>query len=176
MTGRYLAAAALLAMLPAAACGSKDVRAVEDTSGEPADSWEAAAEAAPLYLVADRVLHDFGKVPIDGGTVETVYIVRNTAGAEVRLAAVYSSCMCTTALLEFPDGTTAGPFGMPGHELATTLDRTLAPQEQFVVRVRFDPAAHGPEGVGPTSRSVAIHTANGAMLRLDLRANVVAGG
>lgn len=174
MNRGYLAVAGLLAVL-AAACGHKETEAVDGAGGGAADAWEATAEAAPLYLVADRTVHEFGDVPIDGGVVETVYNVRNDAAEEVRLAAVYSSCMCTTAVLEFADGTSAGPFGMPGHELPTTIERTLAAGEQFRVRVQFDPAAHGPEGVGPTRRAVAIHTANGAMLQLDLTANVIEG-
>jgi len=99
--------------------------------------------------------------------------VKNSAAGVARLTEVYTSCMCTTVRLEFADSRVAGPFGMRGHDLPTTLARTLKPGEEFVALVTFDPAAHGPAGVGPVVRQVLLQTAERGRLLLTLRANVL---
>lgn len=128
----------------------------------------------PPRLEADRVSYDFGDIPIRGGTVSADFQLQNNSDAPVRLAAVYSSCMCTTALLA-GDGWREGPFGMPGHDLPTTLDREVAPGEAFELTMIFDPMAHGPDAVGPVRRAVAIHTADGGFMQLETSGNVIPG-
>ena len=59
--------------------------------------------------------------------------------------------MCTNAYFT-SDGEESGPFGMPGHGFVPGLGRKLKAGEKAVVRVVFDPAAHGPAGVGPVDR------------------------
>lgn len=136
-------------------------------------SAATAAPALPSVLEADHALHEFGDIPIDGGTLESSFVVRNTDAEPARIIATYTSCMCTTVTLTFPDGNTEGPFGMQGHELPVTLDRVLAAGEALTMRVRFDPLAHGPEATGPVQRAVAVHTDDDAALVVRLTANVV---
>lgn len=124
-------------------------------------------------LEADHVLHEFGSIPIDGGLVESSFVVTNTGDEPARIVATHTSCMCTTATLTFPDGTTEGPFGMEGHELPVTLDRVLGAGEAMTMRVRFDPAAHGPDATGPVQRGVAVQTDGHEALVVRLSANVV---
>lgn len=136
-----------------------------------------APEPEPIevsLLEADHLLHEFGDVPIGGGIVRASFVVTNPEPAPEDIVSVYTSCMCTTAELTFPDGSTEGPFGMPGHELPLTLDRALGSKEAVTVTVRFDPAAHGPAATGPVERKVALHTADGGTMILSLTANVVA--
>ncbi|GMR13970.1 MAG: hypothetical protein BMS9Abin29_2197 [Gemmatimonadota bacterium] len=124
-------------------------------------------------LSADRLEHDFGSVRIDGGKVTTRFKMKNGTAGATRLTELYSSCMCTSVRLEFADSRVAGPFGMRGHDLPTTLDRTLEPGEEFVASVTFDPAAHGPAGVGAVTRQVMFQTAERGSLVLTVRANVL---
>ncbi len=125
-------------------------------------------------LKADRLSHDFGSIPINGGNVETVFRISNTGSRPLRLVAIYTSCGCTTAVIDFADGSRAGPFGMPGHAGAQTqIDRAVNAGEDFSVRVAFDPAAHGPGGLGKITRVVTIHTADGSAAELVIAANVV---
>ena len=64
--------------------------------------------------------------------------------------------MCTTAFL-LKDGEEIGPFGMAGHSgVRGNANLTVNPGEEAVVRVVFDPAAHGPAGVGPIERQVML--------------------
>jgi len=139
---------------------------------------EASQEAgeAQRELVADRTLHVFGDVPIAGGNVQTRFTVENKSSEALQLVELYTSCMCTTVTLEFADGPAEGPFGMPGHDFLTTLDRELAPGEKVGLTVTFDPGAHGPDAVGPVTRQVLVGTSGGSQLILTLTANVVRAG
>jgi hypothetical protein len=169
-----------LAFGAAAACtGQEAERPVEARSlgattqaASPAP-LAAEQELPPTPLAAEVATRDLGTVGITDGLVQIAFRVSNRADEPVQLAAAYTSCMCTEATLEFEDGTTAGPFGMPGHELPITLDRTLAAGEAFDVRATFDPMAHGPDAVGPMKRAIALHSGNGSMLQLDFTVNVV---
>ncbi len=77
-------------------------------------------------------------------------------------------------MLEFADRSQAGPFGMPGHgSVQTDIDRTVEAGEDFTVRVIFDPAAHGPNGLGKVTRVVTLHTADGGTAELAITADVV---
>ncbi|MBI2003293.1 MAG: hypothetical protein HYS76_01805, partial [Candidatus Wildermuthbacteria bacterium] len=55
------------------------------------------------------------------------------------------------------DGRRLGTFGMPGHG-ASTARVTVAAGETLTLRTVFDPAAHGPSGVGLAERGVYLET------------------
>lgn len=141
----------------------------------PTASSAGARENEAPILVAERRSYDFGDIPIDGGTVQTEFSVKNIDTKPARIVATYTSCMCTTATLGFPDGMTAGPFGMPGHDLPVTLDHELGADQVVTVTVRFDPAAHGPDAIGPVHRAVDIRTDDGQRVTVAFSANVVKG-
>ncbi len=162
---------AVLAAAALAACGGESEAAPSRTS--LADPPPVEQELPPTSLTAEVASLDLGTVGIADGLVETEFQVTNSADTPAELAAAYTSCMCTEVTLEFQDGTTAGPFGMPGHELPVTLTRTLEPGETFTARATFDPMAHGPDAVGPVQRAIALHSGNGGMLQLDFFVNVV---
>lgn len=63
--------------------------------------------------------------------------------------------MCTTATLTTTQGA-VGPFGMPGHATIPTISQTITPNEEASVEAIFDPAAHGPQGVGKVRRTIYI--------------------
>jgi hypothetical protein len=79
--------------------------------------------------------------------------------------------MCTTATLVTPSGR-RGPFGMPGHTPIPSIRERLAPGEMAQVEVVFDPAAHGPAGVGRIDRTVTLQNDAGAPLELAFTAMV----
>ena len=135
----------------------------------------AALEESPLKAAQDR--YEFGAVPINGGDVEHVFQVANEGSEPVSLVSVYTSCGCTTAVLEFADGSKEGPFGMPGHNLPIRLERPrrLGPGEIVKVRAIFEPAAHGPSGLGSVMRTVNLHTSDGGGIQVTFSANVVRG-
>lgn len=157
-----------------AACGAGETEAAETAQRTSlSNPPPVEQELPPTPLEAEVASLDLGTVGIADGLVETEFLVTNSADEPTELAAAYTSCMCTEVTLEFQDGSVAGPFGMPGHELPVTLTRTLAPGETFTARATFDPMAHGPDAVGPVQRAIALHSGNGGMLQLDFLVNVV---
>jgi hypothetical protein len=131
------------------------------------------SKAPESSLKADRPEHDFGRVPIDGGKVETLFDLVNEAPGEVQLLSVATSCGCTEAVAEFADGSTVGSFDLPNDGQENDAGRKVSAGESFKVRVAFDPAAHGPDAVGELMREVILATRDGGQTRLVIRANVV---
>ena len=59
-----------------------------------------------------------------------------------------------------------GPYGMPGHGFIPKINETLNSGEEALVEVVFEPAAHGPAGVGPIQRAIAIENNAGEPVEL----------
>ena len=118
-------------------------------------------------LVSAEPFFDFGKISMAAGKVSHGYWIKNASAAPLTISRISTSCMCTDATLITQSGRKKGPFGMPGHGLAPELKERLAPGEAAQVEVVFDPAAHGPAGIGQTDRTVTIR--NDAGLPLELR-------
>lgn len=129
------------------------------------------AQTGTAVLAAEHTNFDFGSISMAKGNVMHEYVVRNTGSAPLTLGKMYTSCMCTQARIRIGD-TMLGPFGMPGHAMIPRLNKTLAPGEEAVVEAIFDPAAHGPAGVGRVNRVVTIEIDGGAPLELSFTATV----
>lgn len=107
------------------------------------------------------------------GTVTTTFTIENLGLRPIKITKVYTSCMCTQASLALPGGNSLGPFGMPGHGFIPVLDAVLGSREEAKVEVVFDPAAHGPAGIGNVSRMVYLENDSGAPLTLSFTAKVI---
>ena len=79
--------------------------------------------------------------------------------------------MCTTASLIIGDKQ-FGPVGMPGHGAIPTINQTINANEEATVEVVFDPAAHGPAGVGRIERIVTLENNAGRPVVLQFAALV----
>ena len=109
-----------------------------------------------LGLVAKTEYYDLGDVPINGGIVTKEYEVENNTDKVMKLKKIATSCMCTKASFEI-GGKKTKFFGMEGHgDKNPPVNIEIAPQTQAKVIMQFDPAAHGPQGVGPFDRSVLL--------------------
>jgi len=117
-------------------------------------------------LASDAPIFAFGRISMAAGKVSHRYSIRNTGITPLTINKIYTSCMCTEATL-ITRSAKRGPFGMAGHGILPSVSERLAPGEAAQVDVVFDPAAHGPAGVGPTDRVVTI--ANDAGPALELR-------
>lgn len=100
---------------------------------------------------------DFGKVSMARGKVNHEFVVKNTGSEPVKIDRLYTSCMCTEATF-IQKGESLGPFGMPGHGFVPPLRKIVDMGEEVKLNVIFDPAAHGPAGIGPISRVVYLET------------------
>lgn len=123
-------------------------------------------------LVSARPSYDFGTISMKAGNVSTTYRIKNEGPAPLALDKVYTSCMCTTATLVTANGRKQGPFGMPGHGPLKPATGQLAPGETALLEVVFDPAAHGPSGVGRIERVVTVETKGAQPLELWMVAMV----
>lgn len=134
----------------------------------PSDGGGSAGES---ILIASSSFHDFGDVSMAAGDVSFVYTISNDGTEPVTIGKVFSSCMCTSAVLSLA-GREYGPYGMQGHGFIPRVNKPLAPGETAQLKVTFDPAAHGPAGVGQISRTVTIEQDDSAPLVVSFEANV----
>lgn len=124
-------------------------------------------------LLASENFFDFEKVSMANGKVNHDFRVKNNGAKPVKITKVYTSCMCTEAILKMPSGREFGPYGMPGHGgFSPVISQTIAPGEEMVVKVIFDPAAHGPAGVGLIERVVYLENNFGRLAELQFKAVV----
>ena len=131
----------------------------------------AIANAATGPLSSPEPFFDFGTISMAAGKVSHRFRISNTGDSAVTISRMYTSCMCTEATLITPAGR-KGPFGMPGHGVIPAIFETIPPGGGALVEVWFDPAAHGPAGIGPTDRVVTIRTDETAPLSLRFAAMV----
>ena len=123
-------------------------------------------------LTADAINYDFGNIGIKKGFVNHEYVLENKSDKIIKISEVSTSCMCTSAKLEV-SGKTYGPFGMPGHGGGFTKAGIIVnPGEKAVVNATFDPAAHGPAGIGEVQREIYINTGADEQMVLGFKVNV----
>ncbi len=134
-------------------------------------SPEAPIASTANSLRISESSYDFGTISMKAGTVQHVFTLANMGSTPVPVSKFYSSCMCTTAILKKGDKT-YGPFGMPGHGSIPSIDETLEPGEEAELDVTFDPAAHGPAGVGKIDRVVTVEGPSGKLLSVRIAAFV----
>ncbi len=118
-------------------------------------------------LTAEEIRFDFGAISMANGNVSHNFTLKNEGPESVIIEKVYTSCMCTTALITDSSGGKYGEFGMPGHANSKTNVEVL-PGETVTVEAIFDPAAHGPSGVGLAQRSIYLETNSVASPKLEL--------
>ena len=128
-------------------------RSTQSAAISTGSTQAALGEAIPEY--------DFGSISMLKGNVEHEFAITNTTGTGLKITRAETSCMCTKAVLRLPDGNELGPFSMPGHGFNPSVNVVVRPDEIFVVRAIFDPAAHGPAGIGNIERAVILSTDNG---------------
>jgi hypothetical protein len=61
---------------------------------------------------------------------------------------------------------------MPGHGFTPPLRETLGANEEATVTVTFDPAAHGPAGVGLIEREIYLESKEAASVVIRVSATV----
>src|SRR3990172_3572332 len=98
--------------------------------------------------------YNLGNVSIKGGIKTLEYKVKNTEDTSLKLKKIATSCMCTKAKVKVGDKETKF-FGMEGHgDKNPPVNLEIGSNMEVLVTVEFDPAAHGPQGVGPFDRII----------------------
>lgn len=126
-------------------------------------------------IIALQNTYDFGTIKMYEGKAEYNYELRNDSDTAVTLGELYTSCMCTTAQVIYPNGTESRIAGMKGHGTPTFLRQPIEVGETFQIRTVFDPTAHGPAGTGPVRRVIYLETNSQETptIELSFDANVV---
>ena len=138
----------------------------------PAPAEQQPAIISSSVLGIENNFYDFGTVSMEKGEVVHEFKVKNTGTEEIKIGKIYTSCMCTVALFIKGD-IQKGPFGMAGHGYISPVNELLVPNEEAIIQVVFDPAAHGPAGVGPIKRLVHIESDGSMIGELEISANVI---
>lgn len=114
---------------------------------------------------------DWGNIDYGGGDVIAEFDIKNSGAAPLSLSEVSTSCMCTTAQVII-NGQNSPFFGM--HQKSSWVGR-IPVGGQAKLKVVFDPAFHGPQGVGPVTRQVVMTTndPNSPKLEFNLKGTVV---
>jgi len=128
--------------------------------------------ASKSVLTALETLYDFGTISMKNGNVTKEFSVTNPTDKDITVSTVLTSCMCTKAFIVLPDGSTKGPFGMPGMGSVPTANEIIKAGESRTIRVVYDPNAHGPAGVGQIDRFIMLTDSSGAALQLEIKALV----
>ncbi|MDO8593717.1 MAG: DUF1573 domain-containing protein [bacterium] len=132
----------------------------------------AAATAGASKLIAPETFYDFGTISMKNWTVAKEFKVTNPTDRDITISTVLTSCMCTNAFIVEQDGSTKGPFGMPGMGYVPPADETIKAGESRMIRVVYDPNAHGPAGVGRIDRFVTLTDSSGGTLQFEIKALV----
>lgn len=139
----------------------------------PAELGSEPAAASRSAATSTERFYDFGNISMADGLVRRQFTVTNPSTAPLTFTKLYTSCMCTRANFITSSGTSIGQFGMPGMDsFGPKLSAVLMPGESARVEAIFDPAAHGPAGVGPIERQVMLEDSSGGVLTFGFRANV----
>lgn len=123
-------------------------------------------------FVASDSFHDFGTISMKNGKVTKEFTVTNPTSQDITLSTVLTSCMCTAAFLVRADGSTTGPYSMPGMGYVPPANEVIQAGESRILRVVYDPNAHGPAGVGRIDRFVTLTDVFGGTLQLEIKALV----
>ena len=127
--------------------------------------------ASPQDLQIAAESFDFGRISMAKGDVSYKFQLKNTGNKKVLVNKIYTSCMCTSALLKTSAGEW-GPFGMPGHGYVPKLNILINPDEAVEVEAIYDPAAHGPTGLGKFERIVYLEGTSGSFQELKISGEV----
>jgi len=118
-----------------------------------------------VLTVEEANNYDFGTISMAKGVVRHTFKIKNESEEAVTVSKMYTSCMCTTATLA-ANGDQFGPFGMPGHGVIPKINKMINPGEEAMVEVAFDPAAHGPAGIGRIQRTITLENNAGQPVEL----------
>ena len=120
---------------------------------------------------ATEMSYDWGSISLNGGKVEKTFSIRNSGTGPLEIANVKSSCMCTEAQVTI-NGEKSPFFGM--HASSSWLG-SVQPGGTAELLVIFDPAFHGPSGVGQITRVISLETNDPKRKNLEftLTANVI---
>jgi len=104
--------------------------------------------------VADPTSYDWGNIAYSGPKAKKSFTIKNTGTTILELYNISTSCHCTQAILTI-DGQDSPEFRMGN---ISSYVGKVKPGDNATLTVIFDPAFHGPSGIGPINRFVEVET------------------
>ena len=143
-----------------------------DSGGTAASVQNVNGSNSWSMLTATESLYDFGTISMRNGDVNYDFTVTNQTGKDIMVSTLVTSCMCTSALIVKADGSINGPFRMPGMGYVPPANELIKVGESRIIRVVYNPNAHGPAGVGRIDRFAILTDSSGNTLQLEIKAVV----
>lgn len=98
--------------------------------------------------------YDLGNVSMAAGVVKKTFEIKNNGSGDLKIEGIRTSCHCTTAVLKI--GEKKSPeFGLDGSGF---WSQNISPSQMAYLEIIFDPAYHGPQGVGQAVRAIYLST------------------
>lgn len=104
--------------------------------------------------IVDQTSHDWGKIAYKGGVATKEFTITNAGTDVLKLSKIKTSCVCTKAYITI-NGVKSPNFDM--HTTSSWVGEVPAGGKALLTVV-FDPAFHGPSGVGAVNRIISITT------------------
>ncbi|OGY18084.1 MAG: hypothetical protein A3F04_01405 [Candidatus Chisholmbacteria bacterium RIFCSPHIGHO2_12_FULL_49_9] len=121
------------------------------------------ASSNSVKAQVDETSFSWGTISMKDGKVQKEFTIKNGGSGTLQLINVQTSCMCTEAQVEI-DGKLSPFFGM--HQNSSWVGE-VAPSKTATLSVIFDPAFHGPQGVGQITRLVSLETNDPSLQKLE---------
>ncbi len=123
-------------------------------NSETSDESLANVDIKPEEIEITPQTYDIGKVVMKNGLVTKEYEIKNKSSNPIRLKKIVTSCMCTKAQAVAGDERTRFYAMEMNGAVNPTINFDIPANESAKLIVRFDPAAHGLQGVGQVDRKV----------------------
>ena len=91
-------------------------------------------QVSASILTTEEKAFDFGTISMAAGKINHTFKIKNSGIDPILIGQIYTSCMCTTALLK-KGGKEFGPFGMAGHGFIPKVNEKINAGEEAVIEV-----------------------------------------
>ena len=123
--------------------------------------------SGPAKIEINPKEYDAGTVSMAAGLVKKIYEIKNAGDRDLKISNMSTSCHCTTAILTVGDKASS-EFGMNGSAFWSQI---ISPGQTGFLEVIFDPAYHGPSGLGYAVRAVSFLTNDPKNKKAEVRLN-----
>lgn len=121
------------------------------------DTKAVISKTTGAKISIDHSFKTVGDIGYSKGVLYHSFPIKNTGSKDLEIANLSTSCMCTKTYLKV-DGKNGPDFGMKGMTAPSSWKGILKPGQKAEIIAAFDPAYHGPQGVGKVSRVVSFQT------------------
>lgn len=131
--------------------------AIYISSSSNSNTKATVSKTIGAKISVDHNFRQVDDIEYSKGILYHSFPIKNEGSKDLEIANMTTSCMCTKAFLKI-DGKNGPEFGMKGMSASSDWKGILKPGQSAEVIAAFDPAFHGPQGVGEVVRAVSFET------------------